>query len=110
MRQATITPKFVEFIPDQLQEGILYISEKYGTVVHKCCCGCGAEVVTPLTPVDWQLKKDRKTVTLFPSIGNWNFPCQSHYWIRRNNVEWARSRARPERQGALCRPSQRPQS
>jgi hypothetical protein len=91
MRQATITPQFVEFIPDRLQEGVLYISEKYGTVVHKCCCGCGEEVVTPLTPADWQLRKEGSNVTLFPSIGNWNFPCQSHYWIRKNRVEWARA-------------------
>jgi hypothetical protein len=26
---------------------------------------------------------------LHPSIGNWSFPCQSHYWIRNNRVEWA---------------------
>lgn len=91
MKQTTITPQFVEFIPDKLQEGILYISERYGTVVHKCCCGCGEEVVTPLTSADWQLRKEGGNVTLFPSIGNWNFHCQSHYWIRRNRVEWARS-------------------
>lgn len=91
MKQTTITPQFVEFIPDQLQEGILYISERYGTVVHKCCCGCGEEVVTPLTPADWQLRKEGSNVTLFPSVGNWNFHCKSHYWIRRNRVEWARA-------------------
>jgi hypothetical protein len=26
---------------------------------------------------------------LHPSIGNWSFACQSHYWIRNNRVEWA---------------------
>ena len=30
-----------------------------------------------------------KTVSLDPSIGNWSFPCQSHYWIRNNRVKWA---------------------
>ena len=24
-----------------------------------------------------------------PSIGNWSFPCRSHYWIRNNTVQWA---------------------
>jgi hypothetical protein len=48
--------KFVEFIPDELDTGVLYISTTYATVVHKCCCGCGNEVVTPLTPNDWQLE------------------------------------------------------
>src|SRR5690242_17999017 len=85
----TLTHQFVEFIPDQLQEGKLYISLEYATVAHKCCCGCGKEVVTPLSPTDWKLIFDGQTVTLDPSIGNWSFSCQSHYWIRNNSVRWA---------------------
>jgi len=81
--------KFVEFIPEELNEGTLYISEKYATTVHKCCCGCGREVVTPLSPVGWQLRADSKTVSLYPSIGNWSLPCQSHYFITNNKVVWA---------------------
>jgi hypothetical protein len=46
--------------------------------------------VTPIRPTDWKLIFDGKTVTLHPSIGNWSFPCQSHYWIRGNRVKWAR--------------------
>ena len=61
----------------------------YGTVSHRCCCGCGREVVTPLTPTDWKLIFDGETVSLYPSIGNWNFPCRSHYWIWNSCVEWA---------------------
>lgn len=91
MKQATVIPQFVELMPGQLQDGVLYISEKYGTAIHKCCCGCGQKVVTPLSPAKWQLRRSGDTVTLSPSIGNWNFPCQSHYWIRRNRVEWAGS-------------------
>ncbi len=45
--------------------------------------------MTPLTPTDWKLTFDGETVSLHPSIGNWNFPCRSHYWIRNNRVEWA---------------------
>jgi len=89
MKQATITPQFVELMPGQLQEGVLYISEKYCTAIHKCCCGCGQKVVTPLSPAKWQLRRDGDAVTLHPSIGNWNFPCRSHYLIRRNRIEWA---------------------
>jgi len=62
----------------------------YGTVVHLCPCGCGNKVVTPLTPTDWELRFNGKEVTLGPSIGNWSFPCKSHYWIIRNTVRWAR--------------------
>lgn len=84
-----MTHKFVEYIPDVLEDGIIYVSITYGTVVHKCCCGCGNEVVTPLTPTDWELVFDGETISLYPSIGNWQFECRSHYWIRRNRVEWA---------------------
>lgn len=84
-----LTHEFVEFLPERLQEGVLYVSVAYATATHKCCCGCGHEVVTPLTPTDWKLIFDGETVTLDPSIGNWSFPCQSHYWIRRNGVQWA---------------------
>jgi hypothetical protein len=84
-----LTHEFVEFIPDVLKDGTLYVSMEYATVVHKCCCGCGREVVTPLSPTDWKLIFDGKTISLDPSIGNWGFECQSHYWIRSNRVRWA---------------------
>lgn len=82
--------KFVEFIPDELEDGTLYISITYATVLHKCGCGCGNEVVTPLSPSDWQLTFNGETISLFPSIGNWSFPCRSHYWIRKNEVVWVK--------------------
>lgn len=83
--------KFVEFIPGKIEEGFLYISIEYCTAIHKCICGCGNEVVTPLSPTDWKLTFNGKAVSLYPSIGNWNFDCKSHYWIRNNNVEFAGS-------------------
>jgi hypothetical protein len=85
----TMKFKFVEFVPDQLDDRTLYIAMQFATATHKCCCGCGHEVVTPLSPNDWKLTFDGVSVSLTPSIGNWNFPCQSHYWIRHNRVEWA---------------------
>ncbi len=91
MKIINITPQFVEFIPSTLQDGVLYISHKYATAAHKCCCGCGIKIVTPITPTDWRLTVSGDTVTLYPSIGNWNHPCQSHYWIRGNCVIWAGS-------------------
>ncbi len=85
----TISFEFVEFIPERLEDGKLYISTKYCTAVHKCFCGCQEEVVTPLSPVDWELTFDGKTISLYPSIGNWGMKCQSHYWIRKNKVVWS---------------------
>lgn len=90
MRKKSITPEFVDFIPDRLEDGILYISQRYNTAAHKCCCGCGEEVITPLTPADWSVRKTGDTVSLSPSIGNWSFACKSHYWISENQVQWAR--------------------
>jgi hypothetical protein len=87
----TVRHEFVEFIPDVLEEGVVYVSIAYATASHKCCCGCGKEVVTPLSPTDWKLIFDGKTISLDPSIGNWGFECRSHYWIQRNRVNWARS-------------------
>lgn len=85
----TLQHKFVEFIPKAVEEGVLYISVEYCTAIHKCVCGCGNEVVTPISPTDWKLTFDGKSVSLYPSIGNWNFACQSHYWIKNSDVLFA---------------------
>jgi hypothetical protein len=84
-----ISPQFVEFIPKELSDGVLYISEAYGTASHNCACGCGIRVVTPLTPFDWQVIKHGRSVSLVPSIGNHDYPCRSHYWITENRIDWA---------------------
>jgi hypothetical protein len=89
VRISAVTPVFVDTIPDCLKDGILYVCERYWTVAHRCCCGCGQEVITPLTPVDWSVRKEGKVISLTPSIGNWSFACKSHYWIYRNQVVWA---------------------
>lgn len=83
-----LKPEFVEFIPDELEERTVYIAPKYRIAVHKCCCGCGRKVVTPLSPVSWKLTFDGVSISLYPSIGNWNLPCKSHYWIEKNRVKW----------------------
>lgn len=88
MKQHSITPRYVKAVPSSLEEGVLYISS-YGSAIHSCCCGCGSEVVTPLGPAQWHLTREDDTVTLRPSVGSWNLPCQSHYLITRNRVEWA---------------------
>jgi hypothetical protein len=87
-RRYNLTHEFVEYIPDNISEGVVYISMEYGAVVHKCCCGCGNKVFTPLSPTDWHLTYDGVSVSLSPSVGNGNLPCRSHYWIRPSRVEW----------------------
>tara|TARA_B100000378_G_scaffold240756_1_gene209237 strand:+ start:338 stop:775 length:438 start_codon:yes stop_codon:yes gene_type:complete len=81
--------RFVDFMPDIIDDGILYISLDYGTVIHKCPCGCGSEVNTPLTPTGWKMIYNGEAISLKPSVGNWSFDCKSHYWITNNEVEWS---------------------
>ena len=89
MRRTTITHEFVEFVPAEREGGVLYISTRYRVATHSCFCGCGRKVVTPLSPAQWALIFDGETVSLVPSIGNWQSPCRSHYWVQRDRVRWA---------------------
>lgn len=80
--------KFVDSVPNSLEFGTLYISMKYSTAIHLCICGCNNEVVTPFntTSRGWTFIYNGESVSLYPSIGNWSFECQSHYWIKNNKV------------------------
>lgn len=89
MKQKTFTFRFVEFMPKALDDGVLYLSMTYATASHRCFCGCGMKVVTPLSPTDWRLTFDGDSVSLHPSIGNWSYPCRSHYILRGNRIVWA---------------------
>jgi hypothetical protein len=85
----TCRHEFVEFIPTELAEGVIYVSIEYATAVHKCFCGCGSEVVTPIAPTDWEISFNGETVSLHPSVGSWSLPCRSHYWIVDNQIHWS---------------------
>jgi len=50
MKRSAVTHEFVEHLPHELEEGRIYVSILFATAAHKCCCGCGNEVVTPLSP------------------------------------------------------------
>lgn len=86
MQHRHLKNRFVQHIPDCLEPGVLYVSMEFGTAAHCCCCGCGEEVVTPFSPTDWKMIFDGESVSLMPSIGNWNSPCRSHYWIEQGEV------------------------
>nr|WP_240915427.1 DUF6527 family protein [Polaribacter sp. 20A6] len=81
--------RFVKFIPDRLKKGVIYVSYEYNTVIHLCACGCGNKVVTPITPIQWSYSYNGESISLSPSIGNWNFDCKSHYWVRDSQFVWA---------------------
>ncbi len=105
-QRETMTHEFVEFISDELDEGVVYVSIRYRVATHLCPCGCGERVVTPLHPAQWALSYDGETVSLKPSIGGGG--CNSHYFITRGRVRWAvpltdrqRGRAAQRDQAAL---------
>ena len=90
-RLMLVTPKFVEFIPTEekdLVPGIMYISMKHNTVVHRCPCGCGGLSEFMLDPIRFRIEYDGRSVTFNPSIANSNLQCRSHYWICENQVQW----------------------
>jgi Family of unknown function (DUF6527) len=87
-RSTKIDHAFVGTMPSELHPDCLYISIEYKVSIHLCLCGCGSRVVAPLSPVAWSITFDGRTVSLAPSIGNWNLRCRSHYWIENNNVIW----------------------
>lgn len=91
MKHSVFTHEFVEAMPTELDEGRLYVSIRYRTAAHLCACGCGTKVVTPIKPAKWHLIYDGDTVSLWPSIGRWQEPCRSHYWIRAGRVVWSES-------------------
>ena len=79
----------VQYMPKQLQPGVLYVAEQFGAAAHLCACGCGSKIRTPLGPTDWKLHDTAAGPSLWPSIGSWQLPCRSHYWIRRGEIEWS---------------------
>jgi hypothetical protein len=88
-RRSAYRHRFVDTLPDNLEEGVLYVSGQYATSAHKCFCGCGREVITPIHPTKWRLTFDGIHVSLHPSVGSWSLPCKSHYWLQAGNVAWS---------------------
>lgn len=101
IRHLSLEHRFVRNVPRELEPGILYISMDYATAVHSCCCGCGERVVTPFTPTDWRMTFDGESISLHPSVGNWNQSCRSHYIVQHGRVleagPWSQARIEAER-------------
>lgn len=79
----------MKYMPAVLEPGILYVSEEFGAAAHLCACGCGSKVRTPLGPTEWRLSAGTVGVSLDPSVGNWQRPCRSHYWIQDGEINWS---------------------
>ena len=78
----------VEEMPAILELGHLYVSEAFGTAAHLCACGCGSKIRTPLGRTEWSVREGPRGASLWPSVGNWQKPCRSHYVIESGDVIW----------------------
>jgi hypothetical protein len=93
-RLTELEPRFVDTIPETLEEGILYVSEMYNTTIHLCPCGCKNKIVVPFniggTTCWWTYTREPGTdeITLSPSVGSFQIPCRSHYFITKNKILW----------------------
>lgn len=89
MRPVAFRLKEVTSFPQPLDGGVLYVSERFSVCGHLCACGCGKEVILPLNRAQWSvIRHEDGAVTLAPSVANTGFPCNSHYVIRRGQIEW----------------------
>lgn len=89
MRRNSFVHEFVDYMPHDPQEGVIYVSIRFRTVVHRCACGCGTKIATPLSPANWKLTYDGDSISMSPSVGGWGLPCRSHYWISSNEIRWS---------------------
>lgn len=86
--------KIVTGAPDHLENGILYFSPEDRVALHACCCGCGEEVVTPIGDTEYSINLTERGVSIWPSIGNHDYHCGSHYIIEGGQVIWAGAMSR----------------
>ncbi|WP_342723596.1 DUF6527 family protein [Bradyrhizobium sp. B097] len=62
---------------------------------------------TPRGPAEWSVTATRTGPSLWPSVGNWQKPCQSHDIISRGGVEWATRWAPVQIVAGRCREEER---
>jgi Family of unknown function (DUF6527) len=79
----------VRYMPHELRPGVLFVSDEFGIALHLCACGCGSKIRTALGPTEFSVTDTPEGPTVRPSVGNWQHPCRSHYWITRGKVVWA---------------------
>lgn len=88
MKRTSLKPLFVENAPDVLEDGVIYVSIPFGVAMHNCCCGCGGEVTTRISPTGWEFSFNGEDISVWPSVGPSTFKCKSHYVIRRGKIIW----------------------
>ena len=82
--------EFVEFIPDELEQGTVYVSIRFATASHlRLRLWKQGRDAYPPDRLDVAFR--RQDHLLEPLNRNWSFPCQSHYYIRKNALNGLRN-------------------
>ena len=89
LKYTHLSHRFVDDLPDDPDPGLLYVSTSHASATHLCCCGCGSRVVTPFSPSQWRMTFDGESVSLTPSVANFDLPCRSHYILSKGHVSEA---------------------
>jgi len=77
----------VERIPANLENRVVYHSEEFELAGFVCPCGCGHRI-TLLVPDSHQVWSQNGLATISPSVGVFDAPCKSHFFIRAGAVDW----------------------
>lgn len=88
MKHNSYSTKFVYNMPYKLEEGVLYIAPHFKCARHLCMCGCSEDVCTPLDDEQWKWSYDGNDASLTPSVGNFQYDCKSHYFLKNGKVNW----------------------
>lgn len=81
LSKVPVTYKKVQYIPKEMEQGVLYISDEYNAINHLCLCGCGVPAPIRIGPDWWQYSINSKDqISITPSLLH-RFSCQSHYII-----------------------------
>lgn len=80
--------EFVEYMPENKEWGVLYVSLRFRLAICLCPDGCGFEAVMPFNkPNGWNYEEHDGLVTLSPSVAN-DCPNKAHFFIRENKIVW----------------------
>ncbi len=80
-------------VPDRVEKTIYVVGATPKWVIFDCPCNKNHRLKVPLmksVSPHWRLTRHGKTVSLSPSLSVADGPCDSHFWLRQNRVEWAR--------------------
>lgn len=70
-----------------MEPGVVFHSEEFELAGLLCACGCGHRI-TLLVPDSHEIIDQAGWATVRPSIGVFDAPCKSHFFIHNGNVAW----------------------